>query len=67
MNEQDDKNERVVRAVESLAAPRLTDEQVWLSAYCAVINTPDSDNRTAAIMADKAVSDFRKRFSHAVL
>ena len=41
----------------------LTDEEVWLSAYCAAISTGGYDNYDAyRIIAQQTLKDFKERF-----
>lgn len=43
--------------------PILTDEEVWLSAYCAAISTGGYDNYDAyRIIAQQTLKDFKERF-----
>lgn len=43
--------------------PRLTDEQVWLAAWCAVAGTWNVKYKdTPKKWADRCVEDFRKNF-----
>lgn len=60
-------DERVVdtfeRLEQAVRAPRLTDEQVWLSMWTAVANAWNCNSEDAATRwADNGLAHFRKRF-----